>query len=331
MTQVELVDQPNIVTVTESLVTVQVAGEGAIGPQGPQGEPGVGAPIYGQVSKMTSGTITIAEQGVYQSTGLTAVLDGEADGIGAGTTDLFAIKNVSGETRRLKVSASYDGTKSGAAGVLGLALAVNGVLETDTECRATTSGAGAIAKLATAWIIDLPDGQEVAMRVANHSNTTSIAFQRGRIVATSVAGFGPQGSQGAQGADSTVPGPQGSQGSQGAQGPQGADSTVPGPQGSQGSQGSQGPQGADSTVPGPQGSTGPQGPQGADSIVPGPQGSQGAQGAQGADSTVPGPQGDTGPQGVAGPQGSQGSQGAQGPQGAAGSGVSIGLVLALGG
>jgi hypothetical protein len=47
--------------------------------------------------------------------------------------------------------------------------------------------------LNTAWIIDLPDGQEVAMRVANFTSTNSIQFERGRIVATSVAGFGPQG------------------------------------------------------------------------------------------------------------------------------------------
>jgi hypothetical protein len=55
---------------------------------------------------------------------------------------------------------------------------------------------GAIAKLATAWIIDLADGDEVALYVANHSSTVDIDFQRGRIVATSVAGFGPQGPTG---------------------------------------------------------------------------------------------------------------------------------------
>jgi hypothetical protein len=75
-------------------------------------------------------------------------------------------------------------------------LAINGVFDPDTECRATTGLTGAIAKLNTAWIIDLPDGQEVAMRVANFTNTDAIQFQRGRIVATSVAGFGPQGPQG---------------------------------------------------------------------------------------------------------------------------------------
>jgi hypothetical protein len=58
---VRVVDQPNKVTVTEEVVTVQVASVGVQGPQGPQGvqgEPGLdgtGAPIFGQVAKMTQG------------------------------------------------------------------------------------------------------------------------------------------------------------------------------------------------------------------------------------------------------------------------------------
>jgi hypothetical protein len=127
---------------------------------------------------------------------LTAVLDGEAAGISLGTVDTFAVKNTSGFTRRLKIAASYDASMAGATKQLGLGLAINGVFDPDTECRATTGIQGAIAKLQTAWIIDLPDGQEVAMRVANFTNASAIQFQRGRIVATSVAGFGPQGPQG---------------------------------------------------------------------------------------------------------------------------------------
>jgi hypothetical protein len=96
----------------------------------------------------------------------------------------------------LKIAASYDAAMAGATRQLGLGLAINGVFDPDTECRATTGLAGNIAKLNTAWIIDLPDGQEVAMRVANFTNADAIQFQRGRIVATSVAGFGPQGPQG---------------------------------------------------------------------------------------------------------------------------------------
>jgi hypothetical protein len=268
---VRVVDQPNKVTVTEEVVTVQVASVGVQGPQGPQGVQGVqgvqgeqgvqgvpgdaatvnvgttstlapgssatvansgttsaavfdfgipegvqgppgldgtGAPVFGQVAKMDAGTITIGTQGVYQSTGLTAVLDGENAGISLGTSDLFAVKNTSGATRRLKISASYDASMAGPAKVLGLALAVNGVVDLDTECRATTGLQGAIAKLATAWIIDLADGDEVALYVANHSSTVDIDFQRGRIVATSVAGFGPQGVQGDQGIQG-VQGPSG--------------------------------------------------------------------------------------------------------------------------
>jgi hypothetical protein len=170
-----------------------------VGKQGPPGLDGTGAPVFGQVAKMDAGTITIATQGVYQSTGLTAVLDGENAGISLGTSDTFAIKNTSGATRRLKVAASYDASMGGASKVLGLALAINGVVDLDTECRATTGLQGAIAKLATQWIIDLADGDEVALYVANHSSTVDIDFQRGRIVATSVAGFGPQGPTGATG------------------------------------------------------------------------------------------------------------------------------------
>jgi hypothetical protein len=196
MSRVRIQDQPNKVIVEGDGELVKVVGQGPQGPKGVPGLDGVGAPVFGQVAKMTSGTITIGTQGVYQSTGLTAVLDGENAGISLGTVDTFAIKNTSGFTRRLKISASYDAAMAGATRQLGLALAINGVTDPDTECRATTGLTGAIAKLNTAWIIDLPDGQEVAMRVANFTNTDAIQFQRGRIVATSVAGFGPQGPQG---------------------------------------------------------------------------------------------------------------------------------------
>jgi hypothetical protein len=57
------------------------------GVQGPPGLDGTGAPVFGQVAKMDAGTITIGAQGVYQSTGLTAVLDGENAGISLGTSD----------------------------------------------------------------------------------------------------------------------------------------------------------------------------------------------------------------------------------------------------
>jgi hypothetical protein len=57
MSQVELVDQPNIVTVTESLVTVQVAPQGLRGPQGVQGIPGNAATVnVGTTSTLAPGS-----------------------------------------------------------------------------------------------------------------------------------------------------------------------------------------------------------------------------------------------------------------------------------
>jgi hypothetical protein len=99
---VRVVDQPNKVTVVEDVVVVQVAAgiQGPQGPQGVQGPPGLdgtGAPVFGQVNKMDAGTITIATQGTYQSTGLTAVLDGENAGISLGTSDLFASRTLRGQ------------------------------------------------------------------------------------------------------------------------------------------------------------------------------------------------------------------------------------------
>jgi hypothetical protein len=148
---------------------------------------------------MDSGTITIATQSVYQSTGLTAILDSDNAGISLGTSDAFAIKNTSGASRRMKIVASYDAAMSGATKVLALGLALNGTFIPESECRATTGLTGAIAKLNSMWIIDLADGDEISLVVANFTDTNSIQFQRGKIVATSVAGFGPQGSEGPQG------------------------------------------------------------------------------------------------------------------------------------
>jgi hypothetical protein len=215
------------------------------GPTGPTGAAGTGAPVYGQVSKMTSGTITIATAGTYQSTGLTATLDSDNAGISLGTTDTFAIKNTSGAIRRLELFASYDATVTGGATNLGLILALNGTPISVTECRATTSASGAIAKLQTKWILELNNNDEIALFVANHSSTTSINFQRGRIVATSVAGFGPTGETG-------VTGPTG---------PAGADGFV----GSDGATGPTGPAG-DTGPTGPTGETGDTGPTGADGL-----------------------------------------------------------------
>jgi hypothetical protein len=175
-----------------------------VGKQGPPGLDGIGSEYYGQVWSQTPGSITVGTQGVYQSTGLTAALDPDTQGVALGTTDSFAIKNVDGQTRRAQIIATYDATVSGPATTLGLILALNGVTIAETECRATTSATGAISKLHTTWIIDLLDDDEVALFVANHSSTTAISFQRGRIVVNGVTGYGPAGPTGPTGAPGVV-------------------------------------------------------------------------------------------------------------------------------
>ena len=168
---------------SSTIVRVLAGGEGSAGPAGPTGPTGASPPQqFGQINKMTSGTITIATQGTYQSTGLTANLASGAINVGLGTAP-FSVKNIGTSARWTQVTATYDASVTGPATVLGLQLALNGNPLTDTECRATTSATGAIAKLHTMWLINLQPNDEVQLQVANHSSTTAINFQRGRIVA----------------------------------------------------------------------------------------------------------------------------------------------------
>jgi len=136
---------------------------------------------YGQISKQSSGSITIATQSTYQTTGLTGTLNSVKDGVILGTTDTFAIKNDSGETRVFEVFASMDALTT-SAGILGIKLAKNGTAIDETECRAYHPAATA-GKLVTNWMISLAPDDEVALFVANHSATETITFARGRIVA----------------------------------------------------------------------------------------------------------------------------------------------------
>jgi hypothetical protein len=145
-----------------------------------------GVAVRGQASKMTSGTITITASGTYQSTGLTATFDTATDYLTTlGTTDSFAIKNDCGATKLFAVQASMDAS-AGNNHTLGISLAKNGSVIPQSECRAFTGSNTQITKLLCFWMIELADGDEVAMYVANHSDTTSISFQRGRISAIEV-------------------------------------------------------------------------------------------------------------------------------------------------
>ncbi len=145
-----------------------------------------GVLVRGQASKMTSGTITIASAGIYQSTGLTATFDTSTDyNMVLGTSDTFAVKNDSGATKLFQVQASMD-AYAGNNHTLGIKLAKNGVGINESECRAFSGSTGQIAKLFCFWMVELADGDEVALYVANIGDTTSIAFQRGRISAIEV-------------------------------------------------------------------------------------------------------------------------------------------------
>ena len=140
----------------------------------------------GQASKMTSGTIAVSVAGTYQSTGLTATFDSASDyQMVLGTTDTFGLKNDSGATKLFQVMASMDAS-AGNNHTLGISLAKNGAVISQSECRAFTGSNSQITKLFCFWMVELADGDEVAMFVTNHTDTTSISFQRGRISAIEV-------------------------------------------------------------------------------------------------------------------------------------------------
>ena len=140
----------------------------------------------GQASKTTAGTIAIATAGTYQSTGLTATFDSSTDyQVTLGTSDTFGLKNSSGATKLFMVQASMD-AYAGNNHTLGIKLAKNGVGIDQSECRAFSGSTGQIAKLFCFWMVELADGDEVALYVSNISDTTTIQFQRGRISAIEV-------------------------------------------------------------------------------------------------------------------------------------------------
>jgi hypothetical protein len=142
-------------------------------------------PKYGVVTKMDSGTITIETQDEYQSTGVTGVLDALNDGVSVGTTDTFAIKNTSGATRIFDITGSIDVTAGATAVVVGIKLAKNGTPIAASECRAH-SPSNLTAKLVNGFIVSLAPNDEVSLVVANFTDTTSLTFLRGRIIARTV-------------------------------------------------------------------------------------------------------------------------------------------------
>ena len=143
-------------------------------------------PVRGQASRMTTGEITIATQGVYVATGLVATFDSAtANEMTLGTAHTFGVKNTSGATRLVQIYGSIDAA-AGNNKVLGVKLALNGTPIDQTECRAFTGSGGQEAKLVTNWMISMADDDEVSLFIANHTSTANIEFRRGRIVAAEV-------------------------------------------------------------------------------------------------------------------------------------------------
>jgi hypothetical protein len=144
------------------------------------------APVRGQLSRTTTGTITIASQGTYVTTGLEGTLDtATASGMVRGTADTFGLRNTSGATRLMRFYGSIDAA-DGNNKTLGVKLALNGTPIDATECRAFTSSGGAEAKLVTSWMINMAANDEVSLFIANHSGTSNIELRRARLVASEV-------------------------------------------------------------------------------------------------------------------------------------------------
>jgi hypothetical protein len=144
-----------------------------------------GIPVRGQVSRQTTGTITLTTQGVYVAAGLTPTFDTSvAVGTEIATTNIFGVKKTAPGKHFMRVYASTD-AKAGNNQMLGIKIALNGTPIDESECRAFTGSNDQEAKLVTSWIIEMNEGDEVSLFMANHSGTTNIAFQRGRVIAAS--------------------------------------------------------------------------------------------------------------------------------------------------
>lgn len=144
------------------------------------------ATVRGQLSRTTTGSITIATQGAYVSTGLEGTLDAAtASGMARGTADAFGLRNTSGGARLMRFYGSIDAA-DGNNKTFGIKLALNGTPIDATECRAFTGSGGQEAKLVTSWMVSMAANDEVSLMIANYSSTGDIEFRRGRLVASEV-------------------------------------------------------------------------------------------------------------------------------------------------
>lgn len=138
--------------------------------------------VRGQASYTNTGTVSIPGQGTYVSTGLTAIFDSTtAYGISLGTTDSFGLKNTSGSSQVVSVTAAVD-AHAGNNQIIGLRLAKNGVGIAASECRSFSSQSD--VPLIVTWLVNLAANDEISVQVTNHDSTTALTIKRGRIVIT---------------------------------------------------------------------------------------------------------------------------------------------------
>jgi hypothetical protein len=173
------------------------------GPPGDPGDPGAdgadgdGTAYYGQISRQTSGTVAVAATDTFYPINLAGTLDAaNSFGMVTGTNEQLALKNNTGEPQLFTVIGTAD-VRAANNQVLGLRLAVQGVTIAATECRVTT-GTTNYGKLLSQWIVELANGEEVSLHVANHSGTTNISVDRAKVVAFTAGRQGEQGDPGPQ-------------------------------------------------------------------------------------------------------------------------------------
>jgi hypothetical protein len=140
--------------------------------------------VYGQVARITSGTITIATVDTYQSTALAATLVAPTSSVALGTTNTFAVKNTSGEARVFRIQASAD-VSTAATNAVGIRLALNGTSIANSESRGTAV-IDQTLELNTTFLVTMQANDEVAMFVANHTGTGTVTLLRGKIVAEAI-------------------------------------------------------------------------------------------------------------------------------------------------
>jgi NAD(P)-dependent dehydrogenase (short-subunit alcohol dehydrogenase family) len=113
--------------------------------------------------------IVINAANVWQPTGLVATLDSLSSGFSLGTIDKFALKNISGSTKRVSVAVNLKGTFENNDSFPTIALAINGNIINSSAVAPLSAGVWAIN-----WIVEMQNNDEVSIYV--RSSTTLVTY-----------------------------------------------------------------------------------------------------------------------------------------------------------